>query len=123
MIFASDQENSACSKLEQCVRQNQLSDIISVSRKNFFDLHPGELTDTKGVIVINPPYGKRLSSLKKSESLFMEVSDRLNRMYKGWSVALIAPDRKLIKKLPFKLDILPFFHGGLKPILLSGTIL
>lgn len=122
MIHASDQDPSACSRLERCVRQTQLSDIISVSQKNFFDFHPEELTDTKGVVVINPPYGKRLGSLKKSDSLFMEICDRLSQTYKSWKVILIAPDRKLIKKLPFKLENLPLFHGGLKPALLYGTI-
>ena len=122
MIFASDQDESACSRLEKCVRQNQLSDIISISRKNFFDFRPEDLTDKKGVVVINPPYGKRLGSHKKSDSLFLEIGNRLDQVYKGWRVALIAPDRKLIKKLPFKLENRPFFHGGLKPDLLYGTI-
>jgi putative N6-adenine-specific DNA methylase len=122
MIFASDQDNSACIRLNSCVRENQLSDIISVSQKNFFDFHPGELTETKGVVVINPPYGKRLGSLIKSETIFVEICGRLNRMYKGWRVALIAPDKRLIARLPFRLEKLPFFHGGLKPSLLYGTI-
>ena len=122
MIFASDQDSSACIRLKTCLRQYQLSDIISVSQKNFFDFHPLELTDTRGVVVINPPYGKRLGSLKKSEAIFVGICDRLNQMYKGWRVALIVPDRGLIKRLPFKLESLPFFHGGLKPVLLYGTI-
>jgi putative N6-adenine-specific DNA methylase len=122
MIFASDQDSSACSRLEKCVRQNQLSDIISVTQKNFFDFHPGELTDTKGVVVINPPYGKRLGSLKESEAIFVEIGDRLNQMYKGWRMALIAPDKRLITRLPFKLEKMPFFHGGMKPALMFGTI-
>ncbi len=122
MIFASDQDNSACSRLEKCVRQNPLSDIISVSQKDFFDFHPGELTETKGVVVINPPYGKRLGSHKQTEKLLIEICDRLSKMYKDWRVALIAPDKRLIKQLPFKLENLPFFHGGLKPALLYGII-
>lgn len=122
LIYASDQDTSACRRLEMCVRQYQLSDIIAVVRKNFFDFNPAELTDTKGVVVINPPYGKRLGSYKKSDAIFMEICDRLNQMYKDWRVALIAPDKKWIKKMPFKLQSLPFFHGGLKPALLYGTI-
>jgi putative N6-adenine-specific DNA methylase len=122
MIFASDQDSAACSRLEKCIQQNRLSDIISVAQKNFFDLVPDQLVDQAGVVVINPPYGKRLGSLEKSEQLFGAIGDKLNRAYKGWKVVLIAPDRKLIQKMPFKLEVLPFFHGGLKPALMFGKI-
>jgi len=122
MIFASDQDISACSRLEKCIRQNQLSDIMSVSRKNFFEFHPEEVADTKGILVINPPYGKRLGNLKKSQTLFDEICDRLIHAYKGWKVVLVAPDRKLTGKMPFSLESFPFFHGGLNPALLYGTI-
>ena len=122
MIFASDQDSLACSRLETCIKQNHLSEVMTVSRKDFFDFLPGEVTDQTGVVVINPPYGIRLGSLKKSEKLFGAIGDKLNRAYKGWKVVLVAPDGKLMKKIPFKLEVLPFFHGGLKPVLMYGKI-
>ena len=122
MIFASDQDTSACSRLEKCLQRNQLSDIVTVARKNFFDLRPDELTAQTGVVVINPPYGVRLESLEKSNQLFEAIWEQLGRFYKGWKVVLIAPDRKGIKKMPFALEALPFFHGGLNPALLLGKI-
>ena len=122
MIFASDQDPSVCSQLKNCIQQNHLSEIITVARKNFFDFLPGELTDQTGLVVINPPYGIRLGSFEKSEKLFGAIVDKLNRTYKGWKVVLVAPNKKLIKKMPFKLDALPFVHGGLKPALMFGKI-
>ena len=122
MIYASDQDSAACSRLEKCIQQNHLSDIISVAQKNFFDLVPDQLVDQTGAVVINPPYGKRLGSLEKSEQLFGAIGDKLNQAYKGWKVVLVAPDRKLIKKIPFKLNVIPFFHGGLNPALMFGKI-
>jgi putative N6-adenine-specific DNA methylase len=122
MIFASDQDDAACRQLEKCTQQNHLSDIIAVAQRNFFDVVPGELTDQTGMVVLNPPYGKRLGSLEKSDQLFGAIGDKLDQAYKGWKVVLVAPDRKLIKKIPFKLEVLPFFHGGLKPALMFGKI-
>jgi len=122
VIFASDLDLSACRRLENCLKQNHLADIITVARKDFFDFLPAALTDQRGVVVINPPYGRRLGSLAKSESLWMAIGDKLNQAYKGWKVVLVAPDRKLIKKMPFKLDAHPFFHGGLKPAIMTGKI-
>ena len=122
MIFASDQDPLACNRLETCIKQNHLSETIKVFKHNFFDFIPGEVTDQTGVVVLNPPYGKRLGSLEKSDQLFGAIGDKLNQAYKGWKVILVAPDPKLIKKIPFKLDVLPFFHGGLKPALMFGRI-
>ena len=122
VIYASDQDSVACSQLEKCIRHHHLSDVITVAQKNFFDFLPGELTDQTGAVVINPPYGRRLGSPEKGEQLFEAIGDHLSRGYRGWKVVLVAPDRKLIKKLPFKLDVLPFFHGGLKPALMFGRI-
>ena len=121
-IFASDRDSSACRRLENCLKQNHLADIITVARKDFFDFLPGELTDQTGVVVINPPYGRRLGSLEESETLLAAIGHKLNQAYKGWKVVLVAPDRKLIKKMPFKLDAHPFFHGGLKPAMMTGKI-
>jgi putative N6-adenine-specific DNA methylase len=122
IIFASDRDSAACRRLEICIKQNRLSDVIAVSEKNFFDFRPEEVTDQSGVVVINPPYGVRLGSRDKSETLWGTIGDNLNRAYKGWKVVLVAPDRKLIKKVPLELDARPFFHGGLKPALMFGRI-
>jgi putative N6-adenine-specific DNA methylase len=122
IIFASDQEATACHRLETCVRQNRLSDIITVSKKNFFDFHPGDVTDETGVVVINPPYGVRLGGLEESARLWDAIGDKLMQAYKGWKVVLVAPDRKLAEKIPIKLGARSFFHGGLKPVMMFGRI-
>ncbi len=122
LIFASDQDEAACRRLEKCTHQNHLSGFITVAQKNFFDFLPGELTDQTGMVVLNPPYGKRLGSLEKSEHLFGALGGKLNQAYKGWKVVLVAPDRQLINKIPFKLEARSFFHGGLKPALMFGKI-
>ena len=122
IIFASDQDSSACRRLETCVRQNRLTDIITVSSKNFFDFRPRQVTDQSGMVVVNPPYGVRLGSLDESENLWEAIGDKLKQAYRGWKVVLVAPDRKLVKKMPFELETRPFFHGGLRPALMFGKI-
>ena len=109
-------------RLEKCIAQHDLSEVIRVSVKNFFEIIPRNFTDQTGWVTINPPYGRRLESVEKSEQLFLRICDRLGRYYRGWKLVLIAPNRQIEKKIPFKLDRFPFFHGGLKPILMLGTI-
>jgi putative N6-adenine-specific DNA methylase len=123
LIFASDQDSAACSRLEKCIQKHKLSGLIKVSQKDFFDFIPEELTDQTGVVVINPPYGRRLGNLEKSDHLFVAICDKLKQDFMGWKLVLVAPDSNLIKKIPFQLDALPFFHGGLKPTLMFGRIM
>ena len=66
--------------------------------------------------------GLKEVTVARHQEALAAIGDHLSRGYRGWKVVLVAPDRKLIKKLPFKLDVLPFFHGGLKPALMFGRI-
>ena len=122
LIFASDIESSACSRLEKCLRNCHLSKAVKVSQQDFFDFLPADLTDQIGLVAINPAYGRRLENRSKSEQLFLKICARLKREYKGWRLILISPNKKLTKKVPFKLDIQPLFHGGIRPVLMVGTI-
>ena len=128
MIFASDKEASACHILQQQLQQHDLSGIIKVSCRDFFDFAPHHcfkedcFLKGKGLVVLNPPYGLRISTKQKSEDQFRAISDKLKKDYKGWKVALIVPEVHLIKKIPFKLKPHRFYHGGLKLTVLTGKI-
>jgi len=122
-IFASDVDKNACHRLEKCAVHYGLSDIIKVSTIDFFDLNPQELAKQTGLVVINPPYGRRIGTCKESSKLFSAICDRLTHKYKGWKLALIAPTRRLVRTVPFKLTAHKLSHGGLKLTLLEGKII
>jgi putative N6-adenine-specific DNA methylase len=122
LIFASDKDPAACRRLEKNVADSRLADIIQVSNRDFFEFRPQDLTDQTGLVAINPPYGKRLENRPQSERLFMEICSRLKQAYIGWKVILISPNKKLAKKVPLKLEVHPISHGGLKPVLMVGSI-
>jgi putative N6-adenine-specific DNA methylase len=121
-IFASDIDQTACDRLNKCLRQNHLTEIIKVARRNFFDFHPADLTDQTGLVALNPPYGRRLETRRKSSQLFTKICKHLKRKYKGWKVILIVPDRKLVRCIPFKSTAYPISHGGMKPVMVIGKI-
>jgi len=122
MIFAADMDEKICKVLKRCVNENRLADLIKVSSVNFFKSSPKNFTDQTGMVIINPPYGLRLGTCKESTELFADIGKHLKKEYKGWKLALIAPDRELVKTLFFKVKSYPFFHGGLKLVLFTGKI-
>jgi len=122
LIFASDKDPAACRRLDMNVADSRLADIIQVSNRDFFEFRPRDLTDQNGLVTINPPYGRRLENRPQSEQLFMKICTRLKQVYAGWKVILIAPNKQLAKKVPLKLELHPISHGGLKPVLMVGSI-
>ena len=127
VIFASDKNQQNCHALETVIRQNDLSETISVCVKDFFDLLPLEIKELakpahRGLLTINPPYGRRLETKNYSEKMFIEICKKLKKDFKGWKVALISPGKHLVKKVPFKVTTHDLFHGGLNLTLLTGRI-
>ncbi len=127
IVFASDKDPDVCQILESVIRDNDLSDTISVCERDFFDLLPSHIepvkeTKRRGLITINPPYGRRLGGKDHSEKMFVQICRKLKKDFKDWRIALVAPNKSLVRKIPFVVKAHDFFHGGLKLSLLTGTI-
>ncbi len=133
MIFASDIDPENSRKVEQVVRKYNLSNTVNVFTANFFDLHPRNINRNinrsiegmgkqQGLIILNPPYGKRLGSPGGRDNMFEKICKKLKKDFKGWKAAILVPDKHLLKKIPFKTKAYDFFHGGLKITLVTGKI-
>ncbi|MFO7560422.1 MAG: hypothetical protein R6X10_16450 [Desulfobacterales bacterium] len=127
VIFSSDQDPAVCRLLNDLIQKNELSDTMQVFHRNFFDISVSDLSNRigssrKGIVVINPPYGLRLGTRNESETLFSEICLKLSRDFKGWKLALIVPRRGLLRKIPFRVETYPVFHGGLNLTLAAGKI-
>ncbi len=122
MIRASDIDAAACARLLDCVNQNGLSDAVQIEPKDFFSLHSNSFGRQPGLIVLNPPYGRRLSKGAAADELFRRIAAKLTTDFKGWKAALLVPEKRLADtlKLPFKAFGLE--HGGLKLTLLTGRL-
>lgn len=126
-IFASDIDPDACRNLENTLRSHEMSGSVSISERDFFDLKPADfpippswVADT--LMIINPPYGRRMALGSSDKKGFAAICRKLAADFKGWKVALIAPEKDLVCLSPPGLTARSFFHGGLRPSLLTGRI-
>jgi putative N6-adenine-specific DNA methylase len=127
VIFSSDKDKNACSLLNQTINNYNLQETIKVFNRDLFDFSPYDLSEyitpeKPGVVLINPPYGRRIGSVSESKKLFYKICKKLEKDYKGWEVAIISPDKKLAVKNILNLAPHPLFHGGLNLSLLTGKI-
>ena len=113
-IFASDMDDTALSALEQNISDRPFNRIIDVSKKDFFSVKPSMIrSGKKGVIMLNPPYGKRLGEKTDTRSFYREIEKKLKSDFKGWRLGIVIPSREdhFLSGLPLQLK--PIFHGGL----------
>jgi putative N6-adenine-specific DNA methylase len=122
VIRSSDIDSRAIDALRDCIGRNRLDDAIALSHADFFDLQPGSAATGKGLIVLNPPYGKRLSTQGDTERQFKDIAAKLKADFKGWQAALLVPQRELAAKLNLPLESRRIQHGGLDLTLMTGRI-
>jgi putative N6-adenine-specific DNA methylase len=121
-IQASDIDGAACAKLARCVAQNGLEDAIRVDSRDFFSLLPSEVSDRPGLIVLNPPFGRRLRPDAAVADLYHDIARKLRRDFNGWRAALLVPNRRMARSLNLPFRAYRLGHGGLELTLLTGRL-
>ncbi|UVT16462.1 MAG: class I SAM-dependent RNA methyltransferase [Nitrospira sp.] len=111
-IYASDR-NPAMVKIAQRTFQGAGVPLdIRLKQRDILDL---EAPADKGVMVINPPYGVRLSRSDELEALYPKLGDWLKQRFAGWCAYVLSGDArvpKLIGLTPSKR--IPLFNGALE---------
>ena len=121
-IFASDTDQKTCESLINATSDFDLSDIILVDTKDFFQFSPSGQFKVSGTVAINPPYGLRIRSGGEKNAFFKQIINHLALNYKAWQFILVVPDKNWLKDIPFGHSIFPVFHGGLTVYLVFGKI-
>jgi putative N6-adenine-specific DNA methylase len=79
--------------------------------------------DVPGLVVANPPYGKRVGEVEDLPELYRALGATLNGAFRDWRKALIIPeDPKLVSALGLKgARPLPVRNGGLRCLLMLAA--
>ncbi len=90
-IFASDIDTKVCDDLKVNLKTAGLENDVNVASLDFFDIEPQTLCQEKGLVVLNPPWGKRMGGPNQSKRLYEEILLKLRSSYDGWQKAIIGP--------------------------------
>ena len=92
--------------------------FVEVRKRDVLDL---ELPwGTGGVIVANPPYGKRIGDVKKLGSFYKKLGDTLKKKGQGATAWLIVGNRELANKIGLRPKRrIPLFNGPIECRLLK----
>jgi len=88
-----------------------LENYIQLINKNFLEL---QLKCTPGIIICNPPYGKKLGDKNELISLYEQMGIFLKNNFSGWEFWLLSGNPKLTKYLRMKSSFkIPVSNGGI----------
>ena len=121
-IFASDLDTKAVAGLGETCLDHEFLNQVQTQCQDFFTIRPPEVEPGKGVIILNPPYGKRLGQDINIHDFFKGLGNKLSRDFSGWRVAVIYPDKQVGAAMNLHLKPMPFFHGGLDLFAGIGTL-
>ncbi len=122
LVFASDIDPRACLDLGECLKRHGLDDAARTAEGDFFAIDPRRAYPGPGLVVLNPPYGRRLETPAQVENLYRRIGAKLAADFKGWRAAVLFPDKRLEKLLPVKGATHRLLHGGLALGLAVGRI-
>ncbi len=112
LLQGADESPEAVAAAEDNLQNGAFANQVSIEQR---PLAAQQVQAGPGLVVCNPPYGKRLSLDGSPEDYYADFGRELQRVYPGWQVALICPDPALAKAtgLPFR-QIATLDNGGLK---------
>jgi len=123
IIYASDLDSRSLDLFKRNIEKSDLYDIVLPVQMDFFEISGKNFSGEKGLIVLNPPYGKRLGNIYQGKQFFIDICQKLKLDFKGWKLAIIAPGDFFSVRLPFKeMRLHDVFHGGLKLKVLIANI-
>ena len=122
IIFASDADSGLCEALTQSLASANLANAVALQCRDFFTIQPAAEIGGTGLVVLNPPYGRRLGTDRQGGQRMRVIAEKLLSDFHGWQLALIVPRRQWLQSLPIKFKTHPLHHGGLHLHLAVGTL-
>lgn len=120
-IYGSDLAGDMVRCAEQNLEAAGLGGIVHLKQVNMLET---TAPATPGVIILNPPYGVRLSDQEKLDALYPEIGHVLKQRFAGWRAYILSADPMLAKSIRLsasKRTLL--FNGALECRLLEYKML
>jgi putative N6-adenine-specific DNA methylase len=111
-IYASDRDPAMVKIAQRMFQSAGVSIDVRLKQSDILDL---EAPADTGVMIINPPYGIRLSRPDELESFYPKLGDWLKQRFAGWRAYVLTGDPRLSKLIgltPSKR--IPLFNGALE---------
>jgi 23S rRNA (guanine2445-N2)-methyltransferase / 23S rRNA (guanine2069-N7)-methyltransferase len=97
-ILGCDIDASAVRIARANVERADLTGFVRIERRALGTCEPSG-DGRPGLVVVNPPYGERLGTLKELESLYAKLGEVLKVQFQGWRAAVFTGNPELGKRM------------------------
>ena len=109
-----DNDPSVIAKAKENVERAGLGGLIDIRLQDLNDLTNPITDKAKGTIICNPPYGERLGNFAQLLKVYTTLGMRIKEHFKGYKVAIISSDEKLLGCLRLRANkVYKLFNGAL----------
>lgn len=98
-VLGSDISHSAVAMAHENARRAGVGELIGLGRGEIGELSPPA---GPGVLIFNPPYGKRLGEEEQLKPLYKEIGDVMKKRCKGYTAYLFTGNLELAKSVGLK---------------------
>jgi putative N6-adenine-specific DNA methylase len=119
-ILGADRSAQAVDSARRNAERAGLAGELSIERRELTDARP---TAERGLVLLNPPYGKRIGNSRTIGLLYREIGFVLRQHFRGWRAGVLVADRRLAESIRLPVAAaLPLTNGGLRVTLLRFEI-
>jgi putative N6-adenine-specific DNA methylase len=116
-IFGSDRDANVLQQARSNAKVSGVEKHIQLIKK---DLSEIEAPTKKGIILCNPPYGKRLGEVGELGGLYKQIGDTFKQRFKGWTAYILTGNKELAKQVGLKASRrIPIYNGSIPCTLLK----
>ncbi|MFM1843182.1 MAG: hypothetical protein RLZZ490_1924, partial [Cyanobacteriota bacterium] len=95
----------------------QLADHIQWQCRDFSEI---EAPAETGILMCNPPYGKRIGEVGELGDFYQQIGDILKQRFKGWTAFILSGNKALTKRIGLRSAArIPVNNGNLPCTLLK----
>ena len=111
-IFACDRSAKAIQMAQENVAAAGFTDIIRLKQANLLTIEAPAAT---GILLANPPYGRRMNDDEQMARFYPLLGDCLKQRYPGWAAYLFTGDLRLPKLIGLSTSRrIPLFNGAIE---------
>lgn len=120
-IIASDLDPKAVRGTSINAAQAGIAERLKIERRDWTAVVP--LSNTSGLVIVNPPYGERLGDQTEWVQLYRALGDHLKTCFSGWRAAVFTGNPELGKQMGLRAEKSHvFFNGPLECRLLQFRV-
>lgn len=125
-ITGYDASKFAIRAAETNIKAANLERLIHVEKRDINDAsirHTKQKSQDEGLLIVNPPYGVRLSNKEEVAELYKNIGLQFQQEFKGWDASIFTDSLDLAKNIPLRAHkIHTLYNGALECKLLHFRI-